>query len=96
MPPQPQERLGQAEFALRLRAAIDTARKYPTKGNKSSAIGLALSQPVALHSSHVRHNLGSTRWEWLEARGIFPVGEGGEIAGSIKGTITPNVIKESP
>lgn len=91
MPGQSLEALGQANFALALRYAIDTARKYPSQRNRSEAIALAQSQPVALRSKHVRHNLGKTRWEWLELHGVYPVGEAGEIEGSFKGTASPDI-----
>ena len=94
MPVQPQETWGQADFVNRLRFAIDTARKYPSKRNREEATALAKSQPIALRSAHVRHNLGKTRWEWLALHGVYPVGEGGEIEGSFKGTITPTVTKQ--
>ena len=78
-----------------VRYAIDTARKYPSQDTIDSAIRLALDHPNALRSGHLRHNLGVQRWRWLEERGIYPVGEQTEIAGSpaIKGTITPEVTK---
>lgn len=93
MPPRPSEHLAQRNFVFHLRFAIDTARKYPSKRNREEAVALAQSQPQALRSSHVRHNLGASRWDWLASHGVYPVGEGGEIEGSVKGTITPDVIK---
>lgn len=89
----PAEDLAQRNFVLRLRFAIDTAVKYPSKRNREEAVALAQSQPAALRSAHVRHNLGKARWNWLSMHGVYAVGEGGEIEGSIKGTITPDVIK---
>jgi hypothetical protein len=91
--PTPLEEFGQRDFVNRLRFAIDTARKYPSKRNREEAIALAQSQPRALRSSHVRHNLGATRWSWLASHGVYPVGEAGEAEGTFKGTITPDVIK---
>jgi hypothetical protein len=84
----PTEAIGQAEFANRLRFAIDTARKYPSQRNRGEAIALAQSQPAALRSTHVRHNLGSTRWEWLELNGVTAAGEGGSLPGEITTVIT--------
>ena len=87
--------LPQRELLLRMRYAIDTARKYPTDYNVRSAQVLAMSNPNGLRSGHLRHNLGAQRWEWLGQQGIYPVGEQTEVAGvpAIKGTITPEVIK---
>lgn len=93
MPPRPTERLAQQSFVLELRFKIDTARKYPSARNREEALELARSQPHALRSSHARHNLGASRWDWLASYGVYPIGEGGEIEGSVKGTITPDVIK---
>jgi hypothetical protein len=93
MPGRPTEQLAQREFTLRLRFAIDTARKYPTQRNQREAIELAESQPRALRSSHTRHNLGAMRWEWLTLHGVTAVGEAGELEGEFKGTITPEVTK---
>lgn len=93
MPPRPAERLKQQEFVLRLRYAIDTARQYPTQRSREDALTLARSQPMALRSSHARHNLGMRRMEWLATNGVYPVGEEGSIEGSFKATITPEVIK---
>jgi len=87
----PLEEFAQRDFVNRLRFAIDTARKYPSKRNREGAIALAQSQPRALRSSHVVHNLGKTRWDWLAMHGVYPVGEAGEIEGSFKGTITPDI-----
>ena len=93
MPTTPLEEFAQRDFVNRLRFAIDTARKYPTKRNREEAIALAHSQPNAMRSRHVVHNLGKTRWDWLATHGVYPVGEAGEIEGSFKATITPEVIK---
>ena len=89
------ESMPQREVLLRLRYAIDTARKYPRPENIESALDLASEHPNALRSGHLTHNLGVERWRWLEQHGIYPIGEGHEVAGSpaIKGTITPEVIK---
>jgi hypothetical protein len=93
MPPRPQEREAQRYFVLQLRARIDLARKYPSTRNVREAVEYAQGQPLALRSSHVRHNLGSARWSWLADHGIAPVGEPGEADGSFKATITPEVTK---
>jgi hypothetical protein len=87
--------MAQAEVLLRLRYAIDTAIKYPKQPNVEAAIRLANEYPHALRSSHLRHNLGQRRWQWLNANGIYPVGESVEVAGgfAIKGTITPEITK---
>lgn len=94
MPPR-LEPLPQRELLLRLRASIDTARMYPTSYNIRSAVVLASQHPQGLRSGHLRANLGMQRWEWLAEQGIYPVGEGTEVAGvpAIKGTITPEVTK---
>jgi hypothetical protein len=91
MPAGPREAEAQATFANHLRYAIDTARKYPTTRNRQEAIAMAKGQPLALRSSHVRHNLGKSRWEWLATHGVYPIGEEGEIEGSFKATITPEI-----
>lgn len=75
MPPRPLEKYKQHEFTLRLRAAIDTARKYPTKLNREEAIELARSQPHALQSAHARHNLGVRRLAWLRSHGVEEVNQ---------------------
>ena len=89
------ESLPQKEFLLRLRAAIDIARRHPTQANIDRAIALTTSQPKAMRSSHISHNLGVRRWEWLSEQGVYFVGEDVEIAGNqaFKGTITPEVKK---
>ena len=48
-----------------------------------------------MRSSHIRHNLGVRRCEWLDRQGMAFVGESVEIAGmsAIKATITPEVKK---
>lgn len=95
MPPEPAEGMPQREILLRLRAAIDTAITYPTWPNINAATTFASEHPRALRSSHVRNNLGRFRWEWLNQRGIYPVGEPIEIAGAaaVKATITPDITK---
>lgn len=95
MPPRPMEGMSQVEVLLRLRYAIDTAIKYPTQTNIDAAVGFASRHPQALRSSHLQHNLGVRRWQWLNEYGVYPVGEPVEVAGSIgiKGTITPEVTK---
>jgi len=89
------EPIPQREFLLRLRAAIDMARKHPTPQNIDQARRLAHSQPKAMRSSHVSHNLGASRWEWLGDHGVTFVGEEVEICGNTarKMTITPEVKK---
>jgi transcriptional/translational regulatory protein YebC/TACO1 len=95
MPRQPDEGVSQKEMVLRLRAAIDTARKYPSQENIDKAIKLAIDHPKTMRSSHASHNLGVRRWEWLGEHGVVFVGESVEIAGTqaFKGTITPEVKK---
>ena len=95
MPKTPEESMSQKEFLLRLRAAIDTTRKYPTDMNVAKAQRLAYDHPRAMRSSHVSHNLGVTRWEWLDRHGVSIVGERVEVAGldARKMTITPDVTK---
>ena len=65
MPPQPQEQTGQQVYLLQLRYVIDTAIKYPFKRNIEEALALIASQPKAYASSHVQHNLGKRRKEWI-------------------------------
>lgn len=93
MPPRPAEGMAQAEVLLRLRYAIDTAIRYPTQRNQDAAVSFANQYPQALRSSHLRHNLGRRRWDWLANHGVYPVGEAVELAGSsgIKGTATPDI-----
>ena len=95
MPKTPDESMTQKEFCLRLRAAIDIARKYPTDLNVSKAQKLAYGHPKAMRSAHVSHNLGVTRWEWLDQHGVTIVGEEVKVAGldARKMTITPEVKK---
>ena len=95
MPKTPVESMPQKEFLLRLRAAIDTARTYPTEANISKAQKLAYGHPKAMRSSHVSHNLGVTRWQWLEQHGVNIVGEEVKVAGldAHKMTITPDIKK---
>ena len=91
----PAESMPQREFLHRLRAAIDIARKHPTEVNISKAQQLAYGHPQAMRSSHVSHNLGASRWEWLSDHQVTIVGEEVEIAGNPakKMTITPEVKK---
>ena len=95
MPKPSIEPIPQREFLLRLRAAIDNARAYPTEANISRAQKLAYSQPRAMRSSHVSHNLGASRWEWLGEHGVTFIGESVEICGNAarKMTITQEVKK---
>ena len=79
----PAEDMTQRELLLRLRYAIDTAIQYPKQPNIDSAIQLAVSHPRGLRSGHLKHNLGSRRWSWLNAHSIYPIDEQAEIAGSI-------------
>ena len=90
MPSRPAEALAQREFAHRLRFAIDTARKYPSQRNRREAVALAISQPAALRSSHVRHNLGATRWDWLTMHGVTAIGDTGPLEGEFQATISPD------
>lgn len=91
----PIESMSQPELLLRLRAAIDTASHYPSPQNVEVAVRLALEHPRGMRSSHVSHNLGARRWEWLAANGVTIVGEAVDIADSpaFKATITPTVRK---
>lgn len=91
----PYESLPQQELLYRLRAAIDTAVQYPSPKNVERAVRLAVEHPRGMRSSHVSHNLGVRRWEWLAANGVTIVGESVEIADSpaFKATITPEVRK---
>ncbi len=67
--PQPIEGVSQAEVLLLLRAAIDTAIRYPTKPNETVALAIAEHHPRAMRSAHLIHNLGQRRWAWLEEHG---------------------------
>jgi hypothetical protein len=58
------------EAGLRLRYAIDTARRYPSRTNVSSAVELARSDPRLLRSPRVRQTLRAGRLEWLEEQGV--------------------------
>jgi len=89
------ESMPQRELLHRLRYAIDTAVAYPTPENIEKAITLAQAHPQGMRSSHVSHNLGAKRWEWLGQHNVTFVGESVEIAGNqaIKATITPEVQK---
>ena len=91
----PIESMSQPELLLRLRAAIDTATHYPSPQNVEVAVRLAVEHPRGMRSSHVSHNLGARRWEWLARNGVVIVGEAVTIAGSpaIKSTITPQMKK---
>jgi hypothetical protein len=95
MPPQPQEPLPQRELLYRLRAAIDTARRYPTMDNTERALALAREHPRGLRSKHLQHLLGRQRFDWLAEYGITTIGEPVEIAGieASKKVITPEVTK---
>ena len=76
MPRTPVESLPQRELLWRLRAAIDTARKYPSQQHIDKAVSLADDHPRALRSKHVWQNLGKVRGEWLARHGV-QVGLGG-------------------
>jgi len=91
----PIESMPQTELLHRLRAAIDIAIKAPSKVNIDKALALAIDHPRGMRSSHVSHNLGVRRWEWLGKRGVTFVGESVEIAGTpaFKSTITPDITK---
>ena len=80
---------------MRLRYAIDTAIAYPSQANIDSAIAYVDRYPKAIRSTHMRHNLGQKRWDWLNDHGAYPAGSATEVAGmpAIKGTIEPEVIK---
>jgi len=68
----PQEGMSQARVLLSLRAAIDTAIRYPHQGNVDTALEIARTYPRALASAHLRHNLGKRRWDWLAEHGVTP------------------------
>ena len=69
------------ELLLRLRFAIDTAIAHPSWLNIANACGIAEHNRKALGSTTVRKRLGKARWEWLNTRGIYPIG----------GPITPDI-----
>jgi hypothetical protein len=94
-PAKPAEGTPQREILLLLRASIDTAIAWPQQPNVEAALSLVQRYPRAMRSSHITTNLGPRRWDWLNERGIYPIGEPTEIAGSaaIKATITPEVTK---
>jgi hypothetical protein len=80
MPPRPAEGRTQQEVLHLLKYAIDTAIKYPRQTTVESARKMALDHPLALRSSHLRHNLGDRRWRWLNDHGIDPAGGTTNIA----------------
>jgi len=95
MPAQPVEGRTQHEALRLLKHAIDTALKYPGRATIATAREIVEQYPVAIRSSHFRHNLGARRWTWLSDQGLDPAGSSADIAGmpAMKGTIEPEVIK---
>jgi len=93
MPPRPVEGRTQQEVLHLLKYAIDTAIKYPGKGTIASARELVEQYPIAMRSSHLRHNLGDRRWDWINRQGLYPAGSAHEIVGqpAIKGTAEPDI-----
>jgi len=61
----------QAEVLLSLRYAIDTAIAHTSLQNAEVAIAIARGYPQALRSTRVSRGLGATRWEWLNAHGVY-------------------------
>jgi len=55
----------QQVYLLNLRYAIDTAITYPSKRNREEAMGMIERHPETFRSSHVQHNLGKRRKEWI-------------------------------
>ena len=96
MPPRPAEGAAQHQLVLLLRYQIDTAITYPTWPNINSVRTFVNEHPQAMRSSHMRHNLGLFRWEWLSDHDVYVVGEPTVIAGmpAIKGTIEPDIKKD--
>ncbi len=87
--PTPSEGMPQAEVVLRLRAAIDTAIRFPHEGNVQTALGLAQSYPKAMRSAHVQHNLGQRRWDWLTEHGYYAALDPSETDDRVQGTVSP-------
>lgn len=88
--PQPAEGMPQSEVVLRLRAAIDTAIRFPSANNEASAIAIAQAYPKAMRSTHVNHNLGQARWDWLTEHGYYPALDPSEEDDRVQGTISPD------
>jgi hypothetical protein len=93
MPPRPVEGRTQQEVLHLLKYAIDTAIAYPGSGTITKARDLIAQYPIALRSSHLRHNLGDRRWKWINDQGLYPAGSAHEIAGmtAMKGTAEPDI-----
>ena len=88
--PQPAEGMPQTEVVLRLRAAIDTAIRFPHDANVGAALAIANAYPKAMRSVHVRHNLGLIRWNWLTDHGYYAALDPSEEADRVQGTISPD------
>jgi len=88
--PQPAEGMPQTEVVLRLRAAIDTAIRFPNPNNVESALAITRLYPVAMRSTHLRHNLGQARWDWLTDHGYYAALDPSSEDDRVQGTITPD------
>jgi hypothetical protein len=80
----------QTEVVLRLRAAIDTAIRFPHDANVAAALSIAKAYPRAMRSVHVNHNLGQRRWEWLSDHGFYPALDASDEDDQVQGTISPD------
>ena len=63
--------LPQTRLALELRLLCDTAMRFdPIAGSHHAALGklkaMIAANPVGFRSSHVLHNMGSRRIQWIE------------------------------
>ena len=88
--PQPAEGMPQTEVVLRLRAAIDTAIRFPNPNTVASALAIAQAYPKAMRSAHINHNLGLSRWQWLNDHGFYAALDPSEEADRVQGTINPD------
>ena len=89
---QPTEGMPQTEVVLRLRAAIDTAIRFPSPNNVNAALAIAKAYPRAMRSAHVNHNLGQRRWEWLTENGFYPALDASDEDDRVQGTISPDYV----
>jgi hypothetical protein len=67
------DQMPQAQLAQELRHAIDRARRRPSDTRAvTRVLDLLRDNPRSAASTHVAHNLGSTRLAWLAARAGGP------------------------
>lgn len=65
------ESMSQRQFALELRAAIDFYTANPTPDRYAKVVNLIEQNPRSVTASHVTHNLGEQRLNWLRGRGLL-------------------------